>query len=197
MTTKSLLMVGVGGQGAILCSRILAAGLISLGYDLKMSEIHGMSQRGGSVVTQIRYGTKVYAPNIGLAEADYLASFEQVEALRHLPYLKPGGALVTDEHRIKSMPVAAGLAEYPEGVLEELGRLAPELTVLPGGRLARELGNIRVQNIVLLGALVRVMGLTDVDWPALVAEYVPQKARQINLDAFTAGKDYADARKQG
>jgi indolepyruvate ferredoxin oxidoreductase beta subunit len=190
-------MVGVGGQGAILCSRILAAGLIGLGYDLKMSEIHGMSQRGGSVSTQIRYGAKVYAPNIGLAEADYLAAFEQVEALRFLPYLKPGGALITDEHRIKSMPVAAGLAAYPEGVLAELERLVPGLTILPGGRLARELGQIRVQNIVFLGALVTIMGLDQVDWPALVARYVPEKARQINLEAFEAGRGYVDARKQG
>jgi len=187
MTITSVLLVGVGGQGAILTSKILAAGLISLGHDLKMSEIHGMSQRGGSVSTQIKFGPKVYAPNIGLAEADYLASFEKVEALRFLPYLKPRGHLVTDDHEIYSMPVAAGMAAYPEGVIEELRRLVPGLTVVPAGTIAEELGNIRVQNIVLLGALVKVMGLTEVDWAKLVADYVPAKARELNLKALEAG----------
>lgn len=187
MTVTSILLVGVGGQGAILTSKILAAGLISLGYDLKMSEIHGMSQRGGSVSTQIKFGDKVYAPNIGLAEADYLVSFEKVEALRFLPYLKPDGCLLTDDHEIYSMPVAAGLAAYPPGILDELKRIVPGLTVVPAGTLARELGNIRVQNIVLLGALIKVMGLTEVDWPGLVADYVPAKAREINLKALETG----------
>ncbi|UQZ89748.1 indolepyruvate oxidoreductase subunit beta [Deltaproteobacteria bacterium Smac51] len=190
-TTTSILLVGVGGQGAILTSKILSAGLISRGYDLKMSEIHGMSQRGGSVTTQIKFGDKVYAPNIGLAEADFLVSFEIVEALRALPYLKPGGSLVTDDHEIYSMPVSAGFATYPQGVAEELKRLVPETTVVPAGTMAAELGNIRVQNIVLLGALVKVMGLTDIDWPALVAEYVPAKARDLNLKAFDAGLKYS------
>ncbi|MDR2945314.1 MAG: indolepyruvate oxidoreductase subunit beta, partial [Candidatus Adiutrix sp.] len=106
MTTKNILLVGVGGQGAILTSKILVAGLISEGYDVKMSEIHGMSQRGGTVTTQVRYGEKVWAPNISLGEADIIVSFEKVEALRALPYLKPGGTIVTDEHEIYSMPVS-------------------------------------------------------------------------------------------
>ncbi|MDL2226993.1 indolepyruvate oxidoreductase subunit beta [Deltaproteobacteria bacterium OttesenSCG-928-M10] len=185
--STSILLVGVGGQGAILTSKILSAGLLTLGHDVKMSEIHGMSQRGGSVTTQIKFGEKVLAPNIGLAEADYLASFEKVEALRFLPYLKPGGHLVTDDHEIYSMPVSAGFAAYPEGVTEELKRLVPNITVIPAGRLAEELGNIRVQNIILLGALVKVMKLDQVNWPALVAEYVPAKVKDLNLKAFTAG----------
>lgn len=189
--TTSILLVGVGGQGAILTSKILSAGLISRGYDLKMSEIHGMSQRGGSVTTQIKFGEKVYAPNIGLAEADYLVSFEKVEALRALPYLKPGGSLITDDHEIYSMPVSAGFAAYPEGVVEELKRLVPSAAIVPAGKIAEELGNIRVQNIVLLGALVRVMGLDDIDWPALVAEYVPEKVRDLNLKALEAGLKYS------
>lgn len=180
----------MGGQGAILTSKILSAGLISLGYDLKMSEIHGMSQRGGSVTTQIKYGDHVYAPNIGLGEADYLASFEKVEALRFLPYLKPGGTLVTDDYQILSMPVAAGLATYPEGVVEELKRLVPQAIVVPAGQLALELGQIRVQNIILLGALVKVMGLTAVDWSKLVADMVPAKARDLNLKALDIGLNY-------
>ena len=188
MSTTSILLVGVGGQGAILTSKILSAGLLSLGHDLKMSEIHGMSQRGGSVTTQIKFGPKVYAPNIGPAEADYLVSFEKLEALRFIPNLKPSGVLVTDEHEIYSMPVAAGFAAYPEGIIEELKRLAPQIKVVPAGRLAAELGNIRVQNIVLLAALVNIMGLAkEVDWPKLVAEFVPPKVRDLNLKAFAAG----------
>lgn len=190
MTTTGILLVGVGGQGAILTSKILSAGLISQGYDLKMSEIHGMSQRGGSVTTQIKFGDHVYAPNIGLSEADYLASFEQVEALRFLPYLKPGGTLITDDYQILSMPVAAGLAQYPEGVVEELKRLAPRAIVVPAGQLALELGQIRVQNIILLGTMVKVMGLTEVDWPKLVAEMVPPKARELNLKALDLGLNF-------
>jgi len=190
MTTTGILLVGVGGQGAILTSKILSAGLISLGYDLKMSEIHGMSQRGGSVTTQIKFGDHVYAPNIGLCEADYLASFEQVEALRFLPYLKPGGTVITDDYRILSMPVAAGLAQYPEGVVEELKRLAPKAIVVPAGQLALELGQIRVQNIILLGTLIKVMGLTEVDWSKLVAEMVPPKARELNLKALDIGLNF-------
>lgn len=190
MTVTSILLVGVGGQGAILTSKILSAGLISLGYDLKMSEIHGMSQRGGSVTTQIKFGDKVYAPNIGLAEADYLVSFEKVEALRFLPYLKSGGVLVTDDYQILSMPVAAGLASYPEGVVEELKRLVPQAIVVPAGELALELGQIRVQNIILLGVLIQRMGLGQVDWPTLVAEMVPPKAKELNLKALDIGLNF-------
>ena len=185
--TTSILLVGVGGQGAILTSKILAAGLISLGYDLKMSEIHGMSQRGGSVSTQIKFGQRVYAPNIGLMEADYLVSFEKVEALRFLPFLKSDGQLITDDHEIYSLPVAAGLTGYPAGVIEELRRLTPRILVVPAGRLARELGNAKVQNIIILGALIKALALGPVDWPALVADYVPAKVRDLNLLALDTG----------
>lgn len=185
--TTSILLVGVGGQGAILTSKILAAGLLSQGYDLKMSEIHGMAQRGGSVTTQIKFGDKVYAPNIGLEEADYLASFEKVEALRYLPYLKKNGTIVTDDYEILSMPVASGMAVYPEGVIEELKRLVPKTKVVPAGAMAMKMGNLKVQNIILLGALIKVMGLENIDWPGFVAQYVPEKARQLNLKALEAG----------
>ncbi|MDR1920506.1 MAG: indolepyruvate oxidoreductase subunit beta [Candidatus Adiutrix sp.] len=188
MTTKSILLVGVGGQGAILTSKILAAGLISEGFDVKMSEIHGMSQRGGTVATQVKYGEKVFAPNIGLGEADFIVSFEKSEALRALPYLKSGGALVTDDHEIYSMPVASGVAEYPAGIIEELKRLAENVLVVPAGRIASGLGNVKVQNIVLLGALVKAMKLDQADWPALVARYVPPKVKDLNLKAFEAGR---------
>lgn len=187
MTTKNILLVGVGGQGAILTSKILVAGLISEGYDVKMSEIHGMSQRGGTVTTQVKYGDKVWAPNIGPGEADIIVSFEKVEALRALPYLKPGGAIVTDDHEIYSMPVATGAAKYPEGIVEELKSKVERTLVVPAGKIALELGNVKVQNMVLLGALVKAMGLNKADWPALVAQYVPPKVKDLNLKAFEAG----------
>ncbi len=186
---KSIVLVGVGGQGTILVSKILTAGLLKLGYDVKMSEIHGMSQRGGSVTTMIKYGDKVYAPNIGNGEADMIVSFEKIEAVRALPYLKKGGVIVTDDREIHPMSVLTGAAEYPHDALEKLGETVENLTVLKANEIAEELGNVRVSNVVLLGALVRKMGLDQegIDWKQLVGEMVPAKAKEINLTAFEKG----------
>ena len=185
--TKTILLVGVGGQGTILISRILTEGLISLGYDVKMSEIHGMSQRGGSVTTQIKYGEKVYAPNIGQGEADMIISFEKVEALRALPYLKQGGRIITDEREIFPMPVLTGAVEYPHDAIDAIRKVVPDVSVIHAADVAEALGNIRAQNIVLLGALVRAMQLESVDWKALISKHVPQKAVALNLKAYDAG----------
>jgi indolepyruvate ferredoxin oxidoreductase beta subunit len=187
MSVTSLVLAGVGGQGTLLTSRILAAGLLALGHEAKVSEIHGMSQRGGSVTTQVRYGARVYSPHFGLGDADGLIAFEAVEALRHLPSLKPGGFLLTDDQEIPPISVAAGQAEYPRGVIEELRRLVPAARVVPAGRLARELGHPRGQNIVLLGALVRALDLSGPDWPALVAELAPAQSKELNLKALALG----------
>jgi len=185
--TTNILLTGVGGQGTILMSKILSAGLIEKGYDVKMSEIHGMSQRGGSVVTQIKYGDKVYAPNIGSGEADILVSFEKSEALRALPYLKKGGSIIMDEYEIYPMPVLTGAAEYPHGTIEALKAVCDNVTVVPAIKKASELGNVRAQNIVLLGAMVRRLGLDDIDWKAIIAATVPKAALDINLAAYDAG----------
>ena len=184
---KSVLLVGVGGQGTILISKILSAGLAELGYDVKMSEIHGMSQRGGAVSTQIKYGDKVYAPNLGLAEADIIISFEKSEALRALPYLKKGGTLITDVREIYSVPVLTGACEYPHDAIEALSRAVPDLVVIRAAEAAEKLGNIKAQNIVLLGALVRSLKLEAVDWTGLIRKMVPAKAVELNLAAFEAG----------
>ncbi len=186
---KSVVLVGVGGQGTILVSKILTAGLLKLGYDVKMSEIHGMSQRGGSVTTMIKYGDKVYAPNIGNGEADMIVSFEKIEAVRALPYLKKGGMIVTDDREIHPMSVLTGAAEYPHDALDKLGETVENLTVLKANEIAEELGNVRVSNIVLLGALVKKMGLDQegIDWKELVGNMVPAKAKEINLTAFEKG----------
>jgi indolepyruvate ferredoxin oxidoreductase beta subunit len=185
--TTNILLVGVGGQGTILMSKVLTAGLAQMGYDIKMSEIHGMSQRGGTVITQIRFGDKVYAPNIGEKEADVIVSFEKVEALRALPFLKNGGTMVTDEHEIYSMPVLTGKAEYPSNALVALAEAVENLAIIPARAKALELGNVRVQNICLLGALVKVLKLKGVDWKGLLASFVPEKALAINQQAFDAG----------
>ncbi len=185
--TKCILLVGVGGQGTILISKILSAGLAQMGYDVKMSEIHGMSQRGGSVTTQIKYGDKIYAPNLGNGEADMIISFEKSEALRALPNLKIGGTLISDEREIYSMPVLTGAAEYPHDALEVLKEAVPNLVVIKAAETAEKLGNIKAQNIVLLGALVKSMKLEEADWKGLITSMVPPKAVELNLAAFEAG----------
>lgn len=185
--TTSILFTGVGGQGTILTSKILSIGLVEKGYDVKMSEIHGMSQRGGTVNTQIKYGDKVYAPNIGEGEADIVVAFEKVEALRALPFLKKGGKIVMDDREIFSMPVLTGAADYPHDAVEALRSAVGNIIVLPASRIAEELGNIRAQNICLLGALITVLGLRDIEWEKIISENVPPKMLEINLKAFRAG----------
>ena len=186
--SKSIVLVGVGGQGTILISKIITAGLMQMGYDVKMSEIHGMSQRGGAVSTMIKYGDKVAAPNVGNGEADIVISFEKIEALRALPYLKIGGKLITDDREIAPMPVLTGAAEYPHNAVEEIKKVVPDVVVIKAAETAEKLGNMKAQNIVLLGCFVRSMGLEDkADWKGLVAKYVPAAAREMNLQAFDAG----------
>ena len=147
--TKSILLVGVGGQGTILASKVLTTGLIAAGYDVKMSEVHGMSQRGGSVSTQIRYGSKVYSPIIGEGQADILVSFETMEAIRALPMLKPGGKIVVNDYQMPSMPILSGAREYPDNILDELRSKAPTL-VLNAAELAAAEGNPKGMNITIV-----------------------------------------------
>lgn len=184
---KAIILVGVGGQGTITTSTILSKGLIEAGFDVKMSEIHGMSQRGGTVVTQIKYGEKVYSPIIGDGEADIIVSFEKLEALRALPYLKEGGTIVTDSREINPMPVITGDAKYPHEAIDQLKEVVPNVIVVEAAKVAEELGNVKAQNIVLLGALVKQLGLDQVDWKDLVAKNVPAKMVDLNLAAFEKG----------
>lgn len=187
--SNSILLVGVGGQGTILISKILTEALTEMGHQVKMSEIHGMSQRGGSVSTQIKYGDEVYAPNIGLAEADMVISFEKAEALRALPYLKKGGMMITDEREIYPLPVLIGTATYPHNAIDALRKVIDpgKLLVIKAAETAEALGTIKAQNIVLLGAFVKARHLENLNWRALVERFVPAKAREINLKAFEAG----------
>ena len=186
--TKSILLVGVGGQGTILASKLLTTGLMNAGYDVKMSEIHGMSQRGGSVSSQVRYGEKVYSPVIEIGSADILVSFEKMEALRWLEYLKPQGKIIVNNYRIDSMPVLIGKATYKEKEIEdELKRL--NATIINAADKAKEIGNSKVMNIILLGALVKSMSLEHIDWETIIRENIKEKFIDINLEAFKIGME--------
>lgn len=185
---KNILLAGVGGQGIILASKILATGLIQAGYDVKMSEVHGMAQRGGSVTTQVRYGEKVYSPIIGKGQADVLVSFETMETGKWLEFLKPSGKVVVNEFEIPSAPILACEAEYPQGVIAALKEKV-DVTVFRAGELAESLGNVRTANVIIVGALVKAMGLTDIDWDKVIKETVKERFVDINLKALKLGMD--------
>lgn len=189
--TKSALLVGVGGQGAILTAKVLVNGLMKAGYDVKMSEVHGMSQRGGSVSTQVHWGEKVYSPVIGLGAADIIVAFEKMEAVRYAGYLKPGGAAVINDYEMASSSIAAGLCQYPEGCLEAMERHF-RCHVLKAEEIARSLGSAKCMNIVLFGGMVRALGMESIDWESVIAETVPEKFRELNLRAYRAGFDAAE-----
>lgn len=188
METKNILLVGVGGQGTILASKILSMGLLEAGYDVKMSEIHGMSQRGGNVSTQIRFGEKVYSPIIGKGEADIIVAFETMEALRWIEYLKIGGKMVINDYEIPSVPIQMGVAEYPQGILEELKSKA-DVSVFKASEIAEELGNAKTMNIVLLGALVKALNMPQIDWEQAIRDNVKKGFEDINIKAFKAGAE--------
>jgi indolepyruvate ferredoxin oxidoreductase beta subunit len=185
---KNILLVGVGGQGTILASKILSEGLTQAGYDVKMSEIHGMSQRGGNVSTQIRFGKKVYSPIIGKGEADLIVAFEKMEALRWIEYLKKNGKMVINDFEIPSVPIQQGVAKYPEGILEELIHKA-KVSVFKAGDIAEALGNSKTMNIVLLGALIKAMDIPGIDWEDVIKSSVKKGFEDINIKAFRTGAE--------
>ncbi|AUN15316.1 indolepyruvate oxidoreductase subunit beta [[Clostridium] sordellii] len=184
--TKSILLVGVGGQGTILASKLLTIGLMESGYDVKMSEIHGMSQRGGSVSSQVRYGEKVYSPVIEKGGADILVSFEKMEALRWLDYLKKDGKIITNNYKIKSMPIITGKAKYlEEEINDELRKVGAKL--IDASKHAINLGNPKTMNIILLGSLVKSMNLEHIDWNKIISNNVKKEFVDINIEAFKVG----------
>lgn len=185
--TTSVLIVGVGGQGTLLASRILGYAMMEQGFDVKVGEVHGMSQRGGSVVTYVRWGEKVASPVIEMGEADVILAFEQLEAARFLPYLKPGGTVVANTQRIDPMPVAAGTAEYPEGVLPAIREKGVDVLAVDAAALAREAGSEKAVNVVLIGAMARRMEIPKEAWLDAVEHCVPEKFRELNLKAFELG----------
>ena len=186
--TKNILLSGVGGQGTITAAKMLTFGLMEAGYDVKMSEIHGMSQRGGDVVSQVRYSKeKVFSPVIEKGTADIVVSFEQMEALRTLDYLKPDGAVVVNMEKIPSMTVLTGAEEYAEDVIDEIKKAASRVHTLNASEMAAELGNVKAANVILLGALVKLMGLDDIDWEDIIRKNVKDKFVELNLKAFQVG----------
>lgn len=186
MKTKSIMIVGVGGQGTLLTSRILGGIITMNGYDVKLSEVHGMAQRGGSVVTFVRYGDKVNEPIVEEGCADVLIAFERLEALRYAHFLKPDGVLIVNDQRIDPMTVVTGAAEYPEGIIEKLSEKYKVLS-LDAMEEAKKLGNTRVFNTIIVGVAAKHMDFKKEDWLAVIEKTVPAKTVEINKKAFDAG----------
>lgn len=184
---KSILLVGVGGQGTILVSKILCEGLMEKGFDVKMSEIHGMAQRGGSVTTQIRFGDKVESPSINPGEADILVGFEKLEGARYINQLKKDGILILNEEEIYPLPVLVGTEKYPKGLLQEIKDKVKNIKSINARRIAEDLGEARCQNIVILGIIVRALKLENIDWIGLIKKNLPERVHEVNVRAFEKG----------
>ena len=187
METKSLLIVGVGGQGTLLGSRIMGKAMMAEGYDVKVSEVHGMSQRGGSVITYVRYGGKVYSPVIEAGEADVIVAFEQLEAARYLSFLKPGGSIVLGVQRIDPMPVITGSTAYPEGLSGSIREKGVKVLELDALSLAEKAGSSKAVNVVLIGAAAKLTDINKEFWLDAVKECVPLKFLELNMKAFALG----------
>jgi len=185
---KNVILCGVGGQGTILASKILSTCLIDAGYDVKMSEIHGMSQRGGNVTTQVRYGDKVYSPIIGKGSADVLVSFEKLEALRNLEDVRvDGGTVIINDYAIPSLPTLQGMMEYPDDAADRVCALVKDTKIIDATGMATDLGNPKAANVVLLGATVKALGLGDLDWDSALEQCVKPKFLEMNKKAFKVG----------
>lgn len=188
METKNILLSGVGGQGTITAAKLLTTGLMEEGYDVKMSEIHGMSQRGGTVLSQVRYGDEVQSPVIEKGTADIIVAFEIMEAMRYLDYLKKDGKLVVNDTTIWPLPVVIGATKYPEHILEALEDKA-STSVINASEEAEKLGNNRFMNVILLGAIVKSMGLTDINWEKIIRDNIKPEFAEQNIVAFQRGID--------
>ena len=191
MTTKNIMIVGVGGQGTLLTSRIIGKAALAIGADVKISEVHGMAQRGGSVVTFVRFGDKVSEPVVEEGQADVIIAFERLEALRYSHFLKKDGILVVNDWRIDPMTVVIGAKEYPEGILEALKK-DHEVYSIDAQKIALELGNSKVLNSVVLGFAAKAIGIDEKTWLETVESTVPPKTIEINKLAFQRG--YAESK---
>lgn len=183
----NILIVGVGGQGTLLTSRILAQVAVDLGYDVKVSEIHGMAQRGGSVVSQVRYGEKIYSPIISKGDADIILAFEKLEAARWLDYLKPDGMIIINDDRVDPLPVMSGKLKYPEDIDQRIGQMVEKTMVVDASSIAIECGNVRAANVVLVGILAAAIGIPEAEVEKAIHAIVPPKALDINVKAFKQG----------
>ena len=189
MKTKNIMIVGVGGQGSLLASKWLGHLLMSQGYDVKVSEVHGMSQRGGSVVTYVRYGDRVYSPVIDKGEADFIVSFEALEAARWMPYLKEGGTIVTNTQQIDPMPVITGAMEYPTDLIRKMKDTGVSVDALDCLKLAEEAGSSKAVNTVLMGRLSHYFDIPEEAWMASMEAIVKPQFVELNKKAFALGKN--------
>ena len=189
METKNIMIVGVGGQGSLLASKLLGKLLLTKGYDIKVSEVHGMSQRGGSVVTYVRFGDKVYSPIIDKGEADFIVSFELLEAARYTEYLKPDGKIIVNTQQINPMPVITGAAEYPENLAGKIADLGIDITAVDALELAEEAGSSKAVNIVLMGILSAYFDFSEEEWDRAIESSVPPKFLELNKKAFSLGRN--------
>lgn len=183
----NVLLVGVGGQGTILAGRVLSRAALSLGGEVKVSDIHGMAQRGGSVVTQVRFGPRVYAPVMAAGTADFLVAFEKLEARRWLPYLKAGGWLIVNNQEMPPLPVLTGAATYPEDLVAAMDQVVKNMLVLDAMALARRAGNVKAVNMALMGALARRLPISRAAWEKALADSVPERFLEVNKKAFQLG----------
>ena len=189
MKTQNIMIVGVGGQGSLLASKLLGRLLLTRGYDIKVSEVHGMSQRGGSVVTYVRYGDKVYSPVIDKGQADCIVSFELLEAARWTEYLKPGGKIIVNTQQINPMPVIIGAAQYPENLVEKMQAAGIDVDAFDALTLAEQAGSPKAVNIVLMGHLSRNFDFTEEEWLTALEQSVAPKFLEMNKKAFALGRN--------
>ncbi|MEA4893261.1 MAG: indolepyruvate oxidoreductase subunit beta [Peptococcaceae bacterium] len=187
----SVLIAGVGGQGTVLASKILGLVAMKAGLDVKQSEIHGMSQRGGSVVTHVRYGEKVNSPLVPVAGANVIMAFEELEALRYLPYLKKGGLMIANKQQMLPMPVITGAAEYPRDPIAEIREKGARVIAADASSIGREKGDARAANVVLLGILSKELSFPEEIWLEAIKESMKPKLVGMNLGAFAAGRELA------
>ncbi len=188
--TKNIMIVGVGGQGSLLASKLLGYLLLNEGYDVKVSEVHGMSQRGGSVVTYVRFGEKVYSPIIDKGEADVIVSFELLEAARYLEYLRPDGKIVTNTQQIDPMPVITGAMSYPEDLVKKMQKKGAQVDAMDCLSLANEAGSAKAVNLVLMGRLSKYFDIPVEKWQNAIEKCVPAKFLELNKKAFLLGREY-------
>ena len=186
--TKNVMIVGVGGQGSLLASKLLGYLLLNEGYDVKVSEVHGMSQRGGSVVTYVRFGEKVYSPVIDKGEADFIVSFEKLEAARYVEYLKKGGRIVVNTQEIDPMPVITGAASYPEKLIDKMEAEGIAVDAMDCLSLAEQAGSAKAVNLVLMGRLSRYFDIPEEKWISAIEKCVPEKFVEMNKRAFAFGR---------
>lgn len=189
--TKSIMIVGVGGQGTLLTSRILGSVAMQQGFDVKMSEVHGMSQRGGSVVTYVKYGDKVYSPIIDLGEADYILAFERLEAARWVSYLKKTGTIILNDRPISPMPVITGAMQYPDNIVEKLTDKGVKIIASDALSMAKQAGNSKSVNVVLIGIISAIMDVPEDIWQKALEDCVKPKFVEVNKKAFALGREYA------